>query len=92
MNLRTHIIIYWEFLFRSFTNVFEKNLENEFFFFTLVGFFFSIFMISKICWMLPQKIAKLFGITIEKNSEKKHYSTTTTCGFFQQKFAIIYQI
>jgi hypothetical protein len=39
--------------------------------------------------MLPQKLANLFGFTIEKNSEKKHYYTTTTCGFFQQKFAIL---
>jgi hypothetical protein len=58
--------------FPSFTNVFEKNLKNEFFFFTLVRvFFFSILWYQKFCWMLPQKLAKLYGFKIEKKFQKK---------------------
>ncbi len=41
--------------------------------------------------MLPQKLAKLFGITIGKKTKKKTTRPPHVV-FFQQKFAIIYQI
>jgi hypothetical protein len=90
MNLRTHIIIYRGFLFRSFTNVFEKNLENEFFLFHFSGFFLFHFYDIKNLLNVATKNSKIIWIYNRKKFPKKTLlDQPPHVVFFQQNFAII---